>query len=294
MDMNQPTPEREDIVTSLEKAAVVQRAHNAVVRIADLTDQEDGGSGVLIRFEEEVFLATARHVVPLGHSLQIVPRPGEPAVPLTDGIRSDVTDLAAFRLDPATSGHLRSRSIQADRIMTSLDNKQTWPVIVVGFPGQYMRLVSQQQITPTHTMRTIDTSAFTYATETMLECDWPKEGYDDPPDKASDIFLRYKPRKIKGVLKQQDVDWPAPNFGDDSPPLPGMSGGGVYLAATSEHVVWLPEPVLIGIQASAYEKGDWIRGIQIDRWLDLVVGHNPSLAAAIDRIRAKVWSVRPG
>jgi hypothetical protein len=292
MDTDQPTPRPEDALLQREKEAVIQRAHMSVVRIVDRTDATQGGSGVLILLDEALFLATAEHVVPTGHELQIVPWPGEPALSLANGIRSAENDLAAFQLDPNTSGHLRDRAIQAGRILTSFDRGREHRALVIGYPGAYMRHIGPGPIGEAESRQVVDTTAFNYLTVTIPENDWPAEGCERPSNRDRDIFLRYKPGKVNDILWVQQMDRPPPSFGDDSPALDGMSGGAVYLAVCRERPIWTAEPILIGLQVSVYVKGGWIRAIQIDRWLDLVIRHNPSLEPAIRRVRTRTWSLR--
>ncbi len=292
MDADQPRVQSDDERVRREKEAVALRAHNSVVRIIDRTDVSEGGSGVLVELNGILFLATAKHVVPPKHTFEIARIPGQPPVTLPPGTRSEADDLAAFQLDLSTSAHLRDRAIQPGRILTSLDQRREYRALVVGYPGAYMRHLRQGPVERAESRQGVDAAAFNYSTVTIPEDNWPDEGCEEPSNRDRDMFLRYEPGKVREILWQQHTDWPGPTFGEDSPALPGMSGGAVYLAACREGTVWTPEPILVGLQVSVYHKGAWIRAIQIGRWLDLVARHHPILESVITQIRTRPWSLK--
>jgi len=62
-----------------------------------------------------------------------------------------------------------------------------------------------------------------------------------------------------------------------------MSGGGIWLAQVrmSPQNVSYPDALLIGLQVGWYQTRNWLHGIRIEAWLDLVREEYPDLEDAL-------------
>ena len=278
-------------VAGMQIQALTYQAHNRTVRLIDRTNEEEGGSAVPVAIGPRTFLATAAHVIPKGHSFEVVPSPGErPITQFVGHFRDEERDVGVLEIRAEDKSNLCEERFCTEGMILSLadSGRGGMHVIVVGYPGQYIAPVGRK-------VRDVDGRR---VEETMLTCNaYPYHGFtiptsqwptDDrrPPLASGDIFIRYDPGRTCRPYGPSHAGSPWPRAQHSPPKLEGLSGGGIWLMRHSQSEgAWPRSPSLIGIQTGVYRKAGVLRGTLIGHWLDLVVSNYPDLQEAIHSIR---------
>ncbi|HDY64797.1 MAG TPA: serine protease [Phycisphaerae bacterium] len=268
---------------SYEEQAVICRAHSAIVKLFNKTN-ESVGSGVLIKLGQKYFIATAAHVIPEKHSIEIVPVPGKSPIHRFQ-LRGacEKNDVGFLELLPGDENNLRDEAFTECACMAStIDLTSEYDVLVVGYPVDYhFETQSQETICDASTFRTI----------IIPQKKWPKLTEIDPErpiNKNTDIFLDYDP--LNGVIgfptNESSLD--LVHHPDSTPPKPeGMSGGGIwsYSGKTLKNSgIWSPGSYLLGIETSFFSKKKLMRGVRISAWCDLIRSHYPKEETVIEAL----------
>lgn len=259
----------------LEERALEQHIRQRTVRLLDLTDKRCGGSGVTIRLGNRCFVATAAHVIPSNHDIQIL---------VGDGHEDNVGQFAArhideehdvglLELDGAAARRINREFTEPGAFLRQVDQAHAYAATVVGYPGQLAETESRiagDTLFRTHSFRTL-----TLVTTLIPLADWPTSNLFQrrQPDAAFDHFVSFD--STLSILQRNltDLDGGESPSAIDEVHLAGMSGGGIWLEHRVEGKLWTASPILAGLITGATR--NWARGTQMNCWLRLVVRHYP-------------------
>ena len=257
----------------LEERALHDHIRHRTVRLLDLTAKDKGGSGVLIRLFDRCFVATAAHVVPEGHDIQILVGEADQlnVATFNNRFRDDDADVAALEIPADSTGQLLRDFTEADQIAAKgVDQTENWCATLIGYPGQLIEStdqVSGDTLFRTHSFRTL-----ALVTTTLRIQDWPNSNsLERPPAEVDrDIFLRFD--QECGLMEQDltSVDLNEKRSAIADVFLHGMSGCGIWLDQYRHDGIWMPKPVLAGIQTSAQHRAGWARGSTMKCWLEMM------------------------
>ena len=262
-------------LSDFENKAMHYQAHNWTLRLVDRTRPSTAGSAVPIKIGPRYFLATAAHVIPSGHKIETVPRPGEKCISIFSARQCDVkADVGLLEVPSATVEDIGCRFLPEQRIFTRLDQKTEMPVMVVGYPGEYMRLIDKRPFAPNAAMELRRCDAFTFPSVTLPLREWPSMGCDT----TRDLFISFDPENALHPLHPSTAGVRSSVVHGHAPRIQGMSGGGIWL----EHMrtsgrIWQASALLIGLQVRVHPKEKWMRGTVIRKWLSLVAKNYPDL-----------------
>lgn len=260
--------------------------HSAALRLIDTTDESEGGSGVAVKIGERFFVATAEHIMKPNHRYEIAPRPAEGRIREFAARGCDPeADVAFLEVRAGDARGMENRFWPDTRLLESVDQHEEWPVVMVGYPGQFLKPIAERW-SGTQVERTVRCDAFTYMTATLRDADWPAGPFERGPVAERDIFLHYDPEHQLHPLRPDTVGSPPPSIRSAPPPLKGVSGCGIWLPAHVTSPIWQPQAFLVGIQVSYFPTQKWIRGTFIRHWLNLIARNYPDLSSEIASVRA--------
>lgn len=269
-----------------ERRALAYQAHNSTVRIVNLAAREKGGSGVAVKLGTRYFVATVGHVIRGGEDILIPARSGETTVKDFVARRWDAeADVGLLELSPESAVGIADRFTDPARILTQLPDTAARGVLVVGYPGQYIAGLERDDAPSRTTHRMWLYRAFTYESGILAQEEWPTEGLTTPTLAGRDVFVSFDPEETIRLDTRWNAGERANTIDGGAPPLAGLSGGGIWLAAARSSPIWEPSVRLIALQVSYRPKGKWLRGVWIDHWLKLVESGYPDLREDVARLR---------
>jgi len=261
------------VESSIEEHALHQHIRRRTVRLIDLTDQSAGGSAVTVKLGNRYFLATAAHVIPPNHEIEVLVGAGEVKNVGRFSARhiNEEDDVGLLELDESAAEEINRDFTEAKQLLPRIDQSNRWCATLVGYPSQTIDTVERPA--GNTLFRTHSFSPLTLITSIVPPNEWPQRlsFLRREPRYDCDFFVTFDPQT---TVYRQDLtnidcaDSPAPV---DSVQLEGMSGCGIWLDRTLDDQVWRPEPILAGIDTGVLAKSGCARGTQIGRWLALVV-----------------------
>ena len=237
------------------------------------------GSGVFVRIEGHLFVATAAHVIPRHpqRRLAFVQRrtsriqPG--AVPiLRDGkSESGWPDVGFLEVDPErTLSIVEKDAVGIDRINPSGPGDPGERCFLCGYPSD---MILQRQVG--HLLCSTFTPV-SYCNVPITPDMWPSVPKDArPPDAAVDMFMTYDLNEEMERYEENKGHY------DTLTRPEGTSGGGLWQARPSVGLWSAERTALIGIQSSWKEEKKYIRACQIIHWLRLVRENYDDLAPSL-------------
>ncbi len=264
----------------LKDRSHLDRAHAHTVRLVDSTDPSEGGTGVAIRFGHRFFVATAAHVAQPGHQLSIVLRsPLCHEITVFQARHRDTTgDVAVLELDAKTAIASSLDFLSHEHLQCPLDANEERPVVVIGYPGEYLTALGQEAYPPRASLEFRCCSAFTYCSQTMPFERWPNRERTELGLRDCDMFVDFDPESRIEILCPDNALSRPPSVEHKAPAIGGVSGGGIWLRESDViNGVWRAAPRLLGLQISCSNGGKWLRGTTIDRIVDLISEHYPDV-----------------
>lgn len=255
-----------------------------------LVDETHGvkiGSAVAIQMDDRFFLATAAHIIAHdAHAIKVLVH-DQVALHVDTFLASycDVRcDIGLLEISPSKACHFEF--LPQDRLSESMEDETSPPVIVVGFPAQFCQIGPGMTLTTEDLLQLVLCGALTFHTQVLPPSTWPEEGLEDtngilkPLIADRDMLLEFEPEQEVTPFTPQTVG--LENRAIACPVLDpqGLSGGGIWLARVAEGKggVTFPDPLLIGLQVSWYRAKNWLRGVRIGTWLNLVREKYPGLS----------------
>ena len=278
----------------IEQKAVVDGAgdffrKHSVLFMYEKAGQRGTASGTLVRIGSRLFVATAGHTIPkrtqmlefVGANVICVEASEEKAdgrrawkgganVEVLNVKRHRKYDVGFIELEASAIEILRHEPVELSSLSVSADQYGR-TAFVYGFPFELER---QQRLSKTE--MSLRASALTYHYPLLAPEEWPDVPSDSQsPEVDVDCFLRYDRNDVMKTIVPIGRDGlPRTEFPLDSlPAVHGMSGGGFWqrwTPATGDQLWLACDYKLFAIQSSWYERGRYIRGIQIRHWLDLI------------------------
>jgi len=270
-----------------EQVALARQAHRPVFRLIDRTNTAGGGSCVAIKLGTRLFLATAAHVVYQKHDYELIlpDRTAEPVNQFVAKYTNKEDDVASLEISPPDHCVFSDAFVHEADLLTCLSQDREWPVLVVGYPGEYIRPTRETTLPSNTILRARRVDAYTLCTETIPVANWPKNLLDRPVDPSRDLFIGYYPEARMRLLHRSNAGITPPSFTKDPPSMQGMSGGAVWLERFKVGRIIQPSSQLIGLQVSWKLEARRLRGTLIGRWLELVEKNYPDLRKAISAVR---------
>ena len=271
-----PSPQELDAITG--------QAWNSTVRINDLTDRSNGGSGVALRVANRFFIATAEHILLKGHRFELVPRGSEKAIHNFCAYHRDVAnDVGILEISSKDAKSHYAQFINLDQVYLTAPHSKALPTLVVGFPGELISERAKIALSKTAVIKMMDQRSFTYGGFTQASKEWPETLIDTYQlCKSRDVLIEYAPPNTMISQGSSTSQGKSITFERPSPALEGMSGCGIWFARVKAKGVWRPDVSLIGIQVGLIRK-TWIHGIRIEKVVRLIQKHYPDC----NRIRAR-------
>lgn len=248
------------------------------------------GTAVAIQLGQRYFLATAAHVIQgSDHMIKALVRNRTvPHVAHFDAMHCDQqSDMGLLEISPLHSSHFTF--LTRDRLCERMVNRDYPPTMVVGFPVQFNHTLPPVGIGRDAVLQLIICNSLTYHTQILPSSDWPNEGLPDengilqPLIEERDMLIDFEPGQEVRPFTPQSAG--RLNATVECPTLDphGMSGGGIWLAQVrmSTHNVSYPDAPLIGLQVGWHQTKNWLHGIHIGAWLDLVREEYPDLKDAL-------------
>lgn len=254
---------------ALEKADLYQQEANCLQaekhtwRLLDL-DDNTWGSGVAVKIGSRHFLATAEHVIPKRHKLEVL-QPGRNAPVPQDfadfhcADRSAGVDVGLLELSLEQADAIGD-FIGVDNILTGYDRRRRLPALVCGFPVENRG------------------GRGTALTEILRPQKWPAK---------VKFCLRDDPGIELELAAERDIILVYERWSPRIPDPIGMSGGGVWIDSSQYRTVYAPGVQLIGLQVGFKADRMMLRGIRIAHWLDLVAEHYSDVAEEISRVKKR-------
>ena len=251
----------------------------------DLFDKasQRGATGVPVQIGDCHFIASAAHFLETAQDIEIVRRAEE--VPFSTRylkkVVSDAHDVGLLELTQEQAAGIQ-HFVDGNHILTgvSLDEEQC--VLVSGFSEEtHFGLSTTRYSMASH-----------IGTTTVLPSVRPGN-VETPLDDESDIFVEY-PEESDNQLFGPGVPPDGSPTQKGTPVDPhGLSGGGIWLRVVKASPVCRSYLQLIGIQSLFYADSGLLRGVRIERWLDLVEKSYPQLHPEIEKIRARRIPLTP-
>lgn len=264
--------------------AITKQIERLTFRLIDEDDPELGGTAVALKIGERYFLATAAHVISSKHRVCVHLKTKH--FTFSDFARreyypDDGPDVGFLEIPKEAVGRFQSAFLHGKYVMTSFDRNSILPVRVVGFPGEYMQLVGREQIGHNDVMETRKCAEYQILSETLPRSKFPESASGD----ESVLYCRYD-KNLRVLRESPAIDVVPSETGLLTPPLQGMSGGGIWLEQEStEDEVWSSDSRLLALESGYYEGQRCIKGTSMLRWLDLVEECYPDLKQPIADIR---------
>lgn len=151
---------------------------------------------------------------------------------------------------------------------------------IYGFPRDYVQLRGEGRV------RELPSASITYSQPLLDPVEWPEVGSGArKPDRQVDCFVRYSMademrRTVSGTPRRRDrLD----GIPETLPEAFGMSGGGFWQSSKPKELFLHPlQYGLIAIQSSWDSRREYLRGIGIRHWLELVCDEFDDLKPLID------------
>lgn len=267
------TENESNSIDVIQWQALYEQARRLTYRLIDRTDATGGGTAVAVKVSDRSFLATAKHVIDNDHTIEVVIRDSVVSTvsDFTSRVLHDEVDVALLELAPSVARHFDFAP--QTRIRTVLDTEDKLPIIVVGYPGQFMRHGKRVPLNDDTDISIQEVTAFTFQSVTLPCSDWPKDGIYPPLVYERDLLVDFQPEQQLKILGPHDAGTEAVSIGGDPPRPHGLSGGGIWLAQVRESEksgLWVSDVCLIGLQTSYHKESGWLRGVQIGTLLDLL------------------------
>jgi hypothetical protein len=233
------------------------------------------GSGTLVTIGGHYLIATAGHVIPekpigrlwlITHQMTIV-KDALPDFP-SFGKHPDL-DVGFVEIHPEAISKCfpNNEMVTLDNVAPRTVGRPAGSVLLVGSPGEHVQCsmsgVREMTIVP---------KGMPFRTIPLQPADWPsldvpRDGR--PFDPTVDILLDYPETDRVRVDGGPLLPLPNPE---------GMSGGGIWDQQLVAEEVWSPNALkLIGIQSEWWEKGRYLRAVQVLHWLRLIYARFPDL-----------------
>jgi hypothetical protein len=240
------------------------------------------GSGTCVRIGERYLIATASHVVRDHQEARIAPtdifivtdrekRMASERVPIKGigsrgGGQFDDVDVGWLELEPAVATKLARDWVTIEQFRLRVAELPSDMTFVYGCPAE---LIDEDRMNERFH---IHVRPFGYASGTLDGTERPNRG-----TLAHDLFVYYS---LDGNRSTDGVPAMAPH-------PHGLSGCAIWALDANREGLWTPQNAkLIGIEHSWLKKENWIRGTQIQHWLELVRDDIPTLRTAIDPVVA--------
>lgn len=227
------------------------------------------GSGTCVTIGGRFFVATAAHVIEDYANADIfivhtrTPKPAEQRVPIIGrGLRGgksvDPVDVAFLEISGESATTIGKTFVPLERLEPFCPDLPRDLALVYGYPSEKIDPELLQQ-------RKVRLQPLGYMTPTIDPASLSR-------DRNFDVYLAY-PAAGNQVTTGEELD--------KLPAAPGISGGGIWAAHVNEPGLWSPDKCkLIAIERS-WLKYEWVRGTQIQHWLDLVAAEIPELRSLI-------------
>lgn len=224
-------------------------------------------SGTCIQIGSRYFVATCEHMLRdyADNQLLLVTRNDRHTwTPIVIGRGTDATqDLGWLELPADVIADTDRTFVPLARIRPGVSHLEHDFAVLHGFPA----VLAQPQLAE----RGIGVQPICFATGTITD---PQQVAAVDPTR--DIYLSYP----QDELTRSDG---APTRGIEAH---GISGGGIWAADANRSGLWAPDACsLIGIETS-WLRFKWVRGVQVQHWLDLIRRDIPELAPQIDAVHA--------
>lgn len=251
---------------------IAQRAGNATVRLLDKTDPSGGGSAVLVLSRSKLFLASADHVIPKGHTIQIVGREGKPDITVSVYARNADEDIAILELPKGDYPDLRERAIELENLADKIDPSKAQNVLVIGYPADLIKPAAQYPLPNGDAVHVVTVSSVTFNTITPPVSEWPSKWFGRKLKPKKEFLISHEPEPVSKVFQRTRSRWRMSIGVGNPPPRPsGVSGGGVWLEHQLPGPVWKPSPLLVGlVVASGETDHHLLRAVRISSWLKLL------------------------
>ena len=267
--------------------ARAEQARRFTYCLIDDTGETKVGTAVAIQLGDRFFLATAAHLVENARGIKALVR---------EQFSFDVSDFVAKAYDNqfdvglleiSSSDSHRFNFLSRDRISKTIEEEQKLRIMVVGFPGQFCKSAKPINLTAENLFRVVRVrcESITFNTHLLPRSEWPSDGLPDEHGMykklidGCDMIIDYQPEhKIRPYTPK--------TTGTVNPPVEcssldprGISGGGIWLAQTAENKEGFiySDTRLIGLQLGWHQTKNWLRGIRVGVWLDLVREQYPDL-----------------
>jgi len=248
-----------------KQLALLRESTMAVVRYLDNTSialiikNKDVGSGTCIKIGSRYFIATAAHNLigctsgdvllvhsktPSSHKINIT------KFGFIGGGKDDLLDVGFIELSEDEVNKSGKRFIEFTQLEFGVHHKDDDLILVSGYPSEIVQiLASGNAVTP-----------IGYGT---ISCRVGTNSFS-----AYDIFLEY-PEENNAIYDKVLHNLPKAH---------GLSGGGFWSLHINDSGLWSTDKIkLIGLDVSWSERNRWVKGIQIQHWLDLVLNEYPDL-----------------
>lgn len=264
--------------------AITDQTRSVTFRLLDEDEPTLGGTAVALKIGVRYFLATAAHVISSKHRVCVPLKTKH--LTFSDFARREYypdndPDVGFLEIPKEAVRRFQSAFLDGKYVMTSFDRNSILPVRVVGFPGEYLRVMRREHIAHNQVLETRGIQTFHYLTETLPQSEYP----DNTSGDESVLYVGFR-ADLPVWVDPASMDVVPKETGDVTPQLHGMSGCGMWLEQESaEEGIWSADSRLLALQ-SGYHKGEgWIKGISMLRWLDLVEECYSDLKQSIADIR---------
>lgn len=265
--------------------ACAEQARRFTYCLIDDTGETKIGTAVAIQLGDRFFLATAAHLVENARGIKALVR---------EQVAHDVSDFVAKHYDNQFDVGLLEISssdshcfefLPQNKICETIEEEQKLPIMVVGFPGQFCKPGKTIDLTAEDLFQVVQCETLTFHTYLLPWSEWPSDGLPDEHDMPKQL-IKERDMIIDYTSEPEVIPFTPKTAGTVNPPIEclsldphGMSGGGIWLAQITESKERLnyPDTRLVGLQLGWYPTWNWLRGIRVGAWLDLVREQYPDL-----------------
>jgi hypothetical protein len=256
--------------------AIVTHLNSRCVGIITFENEKPAyGSGVCVVIGENYFVATAAHVIQGCTKEDITTihtrTPSNKKTPIisigSNGGEDDIVDVGYLEIDPKYAKSMGKEFVDLSRLDPDHSELPNDLVAVYGCPEELINKDLLQR-------KGIRIQPIGYVTITKAQSEVTKlSSYFSTPSQKHDIYLEY-PEEGNTL----DTGMPS----EKMPETLGMSGGGIWSTNVNSVGSWVADNCkLIAIQRSWNSGARFLRGTQIQHWLQLIKANFPILASQI-------------